>query len=101
MMSSNCLQPGVHSANCDPVHARNILVDPQSGQSICTCQYERFMTAYRQYMLNGPLSGLDPSALLNNPPSNMPPSGPASLHPDRDGMQHSTHPALIRDPVSL
>ncbi|GAV07181.1 hypothetical protein RvY_17054 [Ramazzottius varieornatus] len=105
MMGSNCLQPGVHAASCDPVHARNIIVDPQSGQSICSCQYERFMAAYRQYMFAGPLSGIDPAVFGNgNPPSS---GSSASLHGDRDGGLHSslstssTHPALIRDPSNL
>ncbi|OQV23766.1 putative Iroquois-class homeodomain protein IRX-6 [Hypsibius exemplaris] len=41
--------PGSHTSACDPAHARPIQTDPQTGQPICICQYERFINTYRQY----------------------------------------------------
>jgi hypothetical protein len=63
---SNCMQAGTHTANCDVAHARPVATDPQTGQTICICQYDRIVNTYRQYMHFSNPSSFSPANSNNN-----------------------------------
>lgn len=106
-MASSTMQPGSHTATCDVAHARPFMADPHTGQTICSCQYDRFMRSCFPSP-TAPPSGFSPFSTSSNngdhpsaPPPGMNPylagaMPPGVNHPSHDHMSMYGSSGLVR-----